>query len=69
MPSSPLAERFLVAVDLWEAGVTMQRQRLRRLHPRATAEEIETLLNKWLQERPGAAQGDGPQRSDDERPR
>ena len=68
MPSA-FVERFLVAVDLWETGVVLQRQRLRRLHPEATSEEIETRLNQWLQERPGAAEGDGPQLSGDGRSR
>jgi hypothetical protein len=56
-----LRARFLVAMDLWESGIVIQRQRLRRLYPGAAAEEIEQRLNQWLQERPGAARGDGPQ--------
>jgi hypothetical protein len=39
------------------------------LHPQATDAEVEALVNRWLQERPGAAEGDGPQRSSDGRSR
>ena len=53
-------ERFRMAVDCWQTGVALQRQRLVRLHPQASRQEIEALLNRWLQERPGAECGDGP---------
>lgn len=62
-PSSNAAEHFRLALDLWETGIVLQRQRLRRLHPDARADEIERRLNEWLQERPGAAHGDSTQRS------
>lgn len=52
-------ERFRTTVDLWATGVTLRRQTIRRNRPEASAEEIETLLNQWLQERPGAEWGDG----------
>jgi hypothetical protein len=55
-----LAARFQTAVDLWATGVALRRQSLRRSHPAASDEEIERLLNKWLQDRPGAEAGDGP---------
>jgi hypothetical protein len=55
-----LRERLLTAVELWRAGVLLRRQQLRRAHPDAKAEEIEALLNDWLQQRPGAEMGDGP---------
>ncbi len=55
-----LVERFRTAVDLWSAGVTLQRQRLRREHPGDSPEQIEQRLNEWLRDRPGAQFGDGP---------
>jgi hypothetical protein len=33
---------------------------LRRRHPEASPEQIERMLDAWLQERPGAEDGDGP---------
>ena len=62
-----LIERFHTALSLWETGVILQRQRLRRAHPTASAKEIETLVNRWLQERPGAEMGDGPAPTADDR--
>lgn len=51
-------ERLRTAFDLYEAGVRMKRQQLRREHPEASEEEIRRLVNAWLQERPGAEHGD-----------
>ena len=56
-----LIERFHTAVDLWVTGVTLRRQAIRRDRPEATPQEVEELVNLWLQERPGAETGDGPQ--------
>ena len=47
------------ALDLFEAGLDLQRQNLRRRHPAASEEEIDALLEAWLQHRPGAEHGDG----------
>lgn len=58
--SDRLVERLLTAVDLWATGVALQRQAIRRGHPEVTDEEVEVLLNRWLQQRPGAETGDGP---------
>jgi hypothetical protein len=55
-----LAERFNTAVDLWNTGVALQRQRLRREHPADSPEQIAQRLTRWLQDRPGAQFGDGP---------
>ena len=54
-------ERFQTTVDLWATGVMLRRQALRRSRPEASAEDIAALLTEWLQERPGAEWGDGPQ--------
>lgn len=56
------ARRFRLALDLFEAGVQMMRQRLRREHPDLPEAEIEARLVRWLQERPGAEHGDAPGR-------
>lgn len=55
---SAASERLRAAVELHEFGVRMQRQRLRRAHPGASAAELDALLVTWLQERPGAEHGD-----------
>lgn len=52
------ARRLLVAFDLFEAGVDMHRQTLRRRHPDADDAEIERRLIMWVRERPGAEEGD-----------
>jgi hypothetical protein len=53
-------DRLLAAFDLFEFGVEMMAATLRRRHPEASAEQIERLLDAWLQERPGAEDGDAP---------
>jgi len=52
------ARRFRTAMDLFEAGVSMMRQNLKRSFPEADEEEIKMRLRQWLQERPGAEYGD-----------
>jgi Rv0078B-related antitoxin len=47
------------AFDLFAAGLDLQRQNLRRRHPGATEDEIDALLDAWLEQRPGAEHGDG----------
>jgi hypothetical protein len=59
--SRVLAERLVVAADLWEAGVAIRRQSIRRDHPQASETDISRLVGDWLQQRPGAEAGDGPQ--------
>lgn len=44
--------RMQQAMDLFEAGVEIMRQNLRRWHPEASAAEIEARLTAWLQKRP-----------------
>lgn len=55
---SPEAQRLRVALDLYEAGVQMLRQRLRRERPAASETEIDAAVNAWLLVRPGAVDGD-----------
>lgn len=60
--SSTAAQAFRTTLDLFETGVAMMRQNLRRAHPEATEAEIDALLTSWLHERPGAEHGDCPGR-------
>lgn len=53
------AQRLRTALDLFEFGTDMMRQKLRREAPDATEDEIQARLVAWLQERPGAELGDG----------
>lgn len=41
-------ERLRIALDLFEAGVDIMRQRLRRERPDASEEEIEREVEAWL---------------------
>jgi hypothetical protein len=52
------AERLRLALELHEAGVALMRCNLKRRFPGASDKEIEDRLVAWLQERPGAEQGD-----------
>lgn len=53
------AAKLRTAFDLFTAGERMMRQNLKRRHPEASADQIETMLRQWLRERPGAEHGDG----------
>jgi hypothetical protein len=61
-PSAALVEAFRATLDLFQTGVDLMRQNLRRRRPDASDEDIERLLGEWLQERPGAESGDCPGR-------
>jgi hypothetical protein len=56
--ASDEAERFALALDLYETGEAMLRQRLRRESPSATDAELEQAIRSWLSRRPGAESGD-----------
>jgi hypothetical protein len=60
--SRTVSEAFRTTLDLFETGLVLMRQNLRRANPDATEEAIEELLTAWLHERPGAEHGDGPGR-------
>lgn len=62
MGSSSPADAFKTTLDLFETGLDLMRQNLRRSHPDAGDEEIERLLHDWLLVRPGAESGDCPGR-------
>ncbi len=57
-PSSVLAARLRMALDLCELGESMRRAQLRRERPEATDAEVEALLVARLETRPGAEHGD-----------
>jgi hypothetical protein len=63
MPSA--CEQFQVTLDLFETGVNLMRQNLRRANPQAGEAEIDRLLQRWLAERPGAPDGDATGRAVD----
>ena len=46
---------------LWATAVALRRQAIRRAEPGLTEAEVERRLSHWLQDRPGAEHGDGPQ--------
>jgi hypothetical protein len=60
MRSSPTSARdaFLATLDLFETGVAIMRQNLRRADPDATDDDIDRRLRQWLRHRPGAERGD-----------
>lgn len=57
--STEEAARLRTALSLFDDGVALMRQNLRRAHPDASEAEIERRLRLWLRERPGAEHGDG----------
>jgi hypothetical protein len=58
--SDAAAERLGIALELYEVGERMLRQRLRRERPQATPDEIDVEVGRWLRRRPGAEHGDYP---------
>ncbi len=58
--SNAPAERLRVALELYEVGERILRQRLRRERPHATPDEIDAEVGRWLRRRPGAEHGDYP---------
>jgi hypothetical protein len=53
-----ISDAFRATLDLFQTGVDLMRQNLRRRHPDADEHEIERRLQAWLLERPGAESGD-----------
>jgi hypothetical protein len=56
------ADAFRATLDLFDTGVELMRQNLRRSHPESGDDELERLLRDWLLVRPGAESGDCPGR-------
>jgi hypothetical protein len=44
-----VAFRLLEALDMWEDGVRLMRENLRRRFPQATDEEVAAKLTRWLE--------------------
>lgn len=59
VPSTPqsVADALRATLDLFDTGVALMRQNLRRSHPEMGEEEIERLLQQWLSDRPGDCPG------------
>jgi hypothetical protein len=57
-----VADAFRTTLDLFDTGLELMRQNLRRSHPEAGVDELERLLREWLLVRPGAESGDCPGR-------
>lgn len=57
-------EKLSLAFELFESGIDIMRQNLRRRYPAEAPDEIEARLEIWLRTRPGAEHGDaaGPPR-------
>jgi len=43
-----MAGRLLEALEMWEDGVQIMRENVRRRSPHATDEEVESELARWL---------------------
>ena len=56
MPS--MSDAFQTTLDLFNTGLELMRQNLRRQHPDANDDAIDRRLSQWLLERPGAELGD-----------
>ena len=52
------AAKLRLALDLFDSGVAMMRETLRRRFPNAPDQTIAEALAAWLRERPGAEHGD-----------
>lgn len=52
------AEKFRIALDMYEVGEQMQEMRLRRESPSSTPDEIRAALDTWRLSRPSAPYGD-----------
>ena len=62
---SSIVDVFRTTLDLFDTGLDLMRQNLRRRRPEADDQEIAQLLERWLRYRPGAAGGDCAGRSVD----
>ncbi len=56
--SLSVPEALRATLDLFDTGLDLMRQNLRRRYPEAGDDEIERRLGAWLADRPGAECGD-----------
>ncbi|WP_130343470.1 hypothetical protein [Herbihabitans rhizosphaerae] len=54
------AKRLRLALDMYEFGVKMLRQRIRRENPGVSDREVTDEVRAWRHTRPGAENGDYP---------
>ena len=52
------SERLRITFQLFDDGMDMMKQTLRRRHPAATDQELDKLFHSWLRERPMDAPGE-----------
>ncbi|MBI4612435.1 MAG: hypothetical protein HY720_02390 [Planctomycetes bacterium] len=57
-PRGSSASRLRAALEMYRMGESMMRLRLRRRYPRASEARLAARLVAWLEERPGAEEGD-----------
>lgn len=55
---TPEARRFELAFELFEDGVAITRERLRREHPTESKRQLDERIGAWLHDRPSAPNGD-----------
>jgi hypothetical protein len=53
-----VADAFRLTIELFDTGVRIMRENLRRRDPDASDDTIERRLQEWLRDRPGAEFGD-----------
>ncbi len=53
-----LEKKLLLALELFDLGVSIKEQSLRREHPDLSERELGEKLRDWLQTRPGGEFGD-----------
>jgi hypothetical protein len=58
MRKSAESQRLQQAFDMFDTGVSIMRQNLKRRFPAESAAQLEGRLAAWLSERPGAEHGD-----------
>lgn len=63
MADVQLAQRFRLALDMYEFGEHIVLARLRRHYPDATEDEVTRMIGAWRTQRPGAPGGDAPGRA------
>ena len=52
------SEKLRIALELFESGVAMMRETLKRENPTESEAQIEERLRQWIRHRPGAEDGD-----------
>lgn len=60
MTASTPEERLRIALEMADLGEQLVRSRLRRDHPDWTDEQVQAVIDRWRQDRPGAPFGDYP---------